>query len=115
MSSVVSEAVELGWIQANPCSSPRGLPSSKPSRKASFLTRDEIEALIGASDPRYQLLISLRGVHGAYVSLELFALRRRHIDQLHGRVRVEDAIKAWQQGQPGVRRDEVRQGPYGRP
>jgi integrase len=99
LSSIMSEAVELGWAQANPCSRARGLPSSKPSRKAAFLTRDEIEALITAMDPRYRLLLRSAAFTGLRQS-ELFALRRRHVDQLHGRVRVEDAIKAWQQGQP---------------
>jgi integrase len=99
LSSIMSEAVELGWASANPCSRARGLPSSKPSRKASFLTRAEIEALIAAIDPRYQLLIRCAAFTGLRQS-ELFALRRRHVDQLHGRVRVEDAIKAWQEGEP---------------
>jgi integrase len=99
LSSIMSEAVELGWASANPCSRARGLPSSKPSRKAAFLTRSEIEALIAATDPRYQLLIRCAAFTGLRQS-ELFALRRRHVNEMHGRVRVEDAIKAWQQGEP---------------
>ncbi len=99
LSSIMSEAVELGWAQANPCSRARGLPSSKPTRKSAFLTRTEIDALISAIDPRYGLLIRTAAYTGLRQS-ELFALRRRHVDELHGRVRVEEAIKAWQDGAP---------------
>jgi integrase len=99
LSSIMSEAVELGWAQANPCSRARGLPSSKPTRRAVFLTRDEITSLIDATDPRHQLLIRFAAYTGLRQS-ELFALRRRHVDELHGRVRVEDAIKEWKAGQP---------------
>ena len=99
MSSILRYAADENWMPANPCSHVRDMPSSKPSRKAAFLTREEIEALIEAMDPRYSLLVRFAAYTGLRQS-ELFALRRRHIDVLHNRVRVEESIKAWSNGVP---------------
>jgi integrase len=94
LSSILSEGVELGWIAANPASRVRGMPSSKRKRPPVFLSRAEAEELIGAIDPRYRLLLRFAAFTGLRQS-EVFALRRRHVDVLHGRVRVEEAIKEW--------------------
>lgn len=94
MSSIMRYAADESWTSANPCSRVRDMPSSKPSRKAAFLTRDEIDALTAAIDPRYQLLVLFAAFTGLRQS-EIFALRRRHIDERHGRVHVEEAITEW--------------------
>lgn len=94
LSSIMSEAVELGLTPANPCTRVRGLPSSKSKRKPTFLTREEIERLIAATDERYRLLVRFASLTGLRQS-EVLALRRRHVNVLHGRVRVEEAIKEW--------------------
>jgi integrase len=108
LSSILSEGVELGWIAANPASRVRGLPSGKRKRPPVFLTRDEAEALIAATDPRYRLLVRFAMFTGLRQS-EVFALRRRHVDVLHGRVRVEEAIKEWAKvaGEPRAPREPV--------
>ncbi len=99
LSSIMRYAADENWTPANPCSRVRDMPSSKPSRKAAFVTRKEIDKLIEAMDPRYRLMIRFAAYTGLRQS-EIFALRRRHVDVLHGRVRVEEAIKAWANGAP---------------
>jgi integrase len=99
LSSIMSEAVELGLTPANPCARVRGLPSSKSQRQPAFLSRDEIERLVAAIYPQYQLMVRCAAYTGLRQS-ELLALRRRHVNVLHGRVRVEEAIKEWRDGAP---------------
>lgn len=99
LSSIMSEAVELGLTPANPCSRVRGLPSSKSQRQPAFLTRDEIERVLTALYPHYQLMVRCAAFTGLRQS-ELLALRRKHVNLLHGRIRVEEAIKEWRNGEP---------------
>jgi integrase len=108
LSSILTEGVELEWIPANPARRVRGMPSAKRQRQPVFLTRPEAEALIAATDPRYQLLIRFAVFTGLRQS-EVFALRRRHVDVLHGRVQVEEAIKEWRKvaDQPRAPREPV--------
>ncbi len=98
LSSVMTEAVESEWIAVNPCYRQRKLlGSSEATRKAQFLTRDELERLIAAMDPKYQLMIRFAAYTGARQS-EILALQRRHCNLMHGEIRVERAVKQWVDG-----------------
>lgn len=99
LSAVLSEAVEIGLLPANPARRVRGMPSSRPLRKPVFLTPAEVRTLADAMPERYRLLVLTAGFTGLRSS-ELLALRRRHVDVLHGRIRVEEAIKEWKGGEP---------------
>jgi integrase len=48
---------------------------------------------------RYRVLVLTAAYTGARAS-ELYALRRKDIDVLHGRIYIRDAIKGWENGAP---------------
>ncbi len=98
LSSICTEAVELGLMRANPCARLRGLP---PVRTAEMhcLTAEEVARLADAITPRYRVLI-ITAAHTGLRASELHALRRRDVDLLRGRIHVRDAIKGWVDGKP---------------
>jgi len=91
LSAILAEAVELGYLKANPCSGAKGLPRS-PRREMLFLTADEVRELAESVLPRYRVLVYTAAYTGLRAS-ELVGLRWRSVDLLHAKLTVEEAIK----------------------
>lgn len=95
--SVCRVAVEQRCIAADPCEAVR-LPK-KGSRSAGgtpkrmlFLSPGEVRALAGAMPSRFRLPVYVAAYTGLRAG-ELWGLRRRDADRLHGVLRVERALK----------------------
>lgn len=91
LSALFTEGIRSGVVRVNPCARQR-LP--RIERKASVIVGvDEAEALAGsAAMTRDQVAIRLAFYTGVRAG-ELWALRRRDVDLLHGRLLVGRALK----------------------
>jgi integrase len=86
--TILGTAVEDEVIVKNPCVL-KGAGIERPAERP-VATVAQVQALAGIVDERYRCMVLL----GTYASLrlgELSALRRRHIDFLHGRINVVEA------------------------
>ena len=84
-------AVERRNIGSNPCEAVR-LPKQTSPREKLFLAPAEVRQLAEAMPAHYRIPVYV----AAYVGLragELWALRRRDVDLIHGVIRVERALK----------------------
>jgi integrase len=90
LSSVLSEAVELGMLRVNPATKLR-LPAP-PARDQTTLTAGEVNALADAIDPHYRVLIYVAAYTGLRAG-ELWAMRRRDVDVLRGQLHVRQTVK----------------------
>lgn len=90
MSSVLSEAVELGILRVNPAVRMK-LPSP-PRRDMTVLTAEEVRTLAEAIDPHYKVLIYTAAYTGLRAG-ELWALRRMDVDPLRGVLHVRQTVK----------------------
>ncbi|MBK9180971.1 MAG: site-specific integrase [Acidimicrobiales bacterium] len=87
--AVLATAVDDGLIYRNPCKVVGGGAEASPERP--IPTVPEVWALAGAVDGRWRALV----LTAAFCSLrwgELVYLRRRHVDLLHGTIRVEGSV-----------------------
>jgi integrase len=91
LSGVLAEAVELGYVRANPCAGMKGLPRVE-RREMLFLERDEVRMLADAINPNYRALVWTASLTGLRAG-ELLALRWKNVDLLHGRLTVTQALK----------------------
>jgi integrase len=95
--SVLRLATERRYIPVNPCDAIR-LPRRSAYgdkgelREMLFLTAAEVAAVAEAIDPHYKTLIYTAAYSGLRAG-ELGGLRRRDVDTLHGRLRVQRALK----------------------
>lgn len=90
LSSVLSEAVELGMIRVNPAMRMR-LPA--PAKQdMTILTAPEVRALADGIDAHYRTAILIAANTGMRAG-ELWALRRRDVDLLRGVIRVRQCVK----------------------
>ena len=90
LSSVLSEAVELGMLRVNPAMRMR-LPA--PVHKdMTVLTAQEVHDLAAAVDPHYRALVYTAAYTGLRAG-ELWALRRKDIDPLRGVLHVRHTVK----------------------
>jgi integrase len=90
LSSVLSEAVELGLIRVNPAMRMRLPAPAKQSQ--TILTAEEVRTLADAIDPHYKTLILLAANTGMRAG-ELWALRRKDVDLLRGVIHVRQVVK----------------------
>jgi integrase len=91
LSSVLSEAVELELMPANPCTRMRGLPTERHN-EPTFLSAEQVRTLAEAVPAHYRTAIYTAAYTGLRAS-ELWALRRKDVDTLRGVVHVRQAIK----------------------
>src|ERR1700686_1671731 len=93
LSAILSEAVEVELLPANPCARMRGLPTVRYEEPA-FLNAEQIRALADALlSPTHKLLIYTAAYTGLRAG-ELAGLRRKDVDLLRGVVHVKQALKA---------------------
>jgi integrase len=97
LQSVLKLAVQRRYITVNPCESvqlPRKDSFARDHQPAEmlFLTAAEVQALADAITPQHRVLIWTAAYTGMRAG-ELYGLQRKHIDVLHGRIRVERALK----------------------
>jgi integrase len=90
LSSVLSEAVEMGMIRVNPAMRMKLPPP--PTRDMCILTADEIRKLADAIDPHYKTAVLLDANTGMRAS-ELWALRRKDVDLLRGVIHIRQTVK----------------------
>lgn len=92
LSAIMSEAVELELLPANPCTRMRGLPTVRTEEPV-FLTAEQVRTLAERTPSHYRLLVYMAAYTGLRAG-ELAALRRRDVDLLRGVVQVQRALKA---------------------
>ena len=90
--AVLSEAVELDLLPANPCTRMRGLPAVRTEEPV-FLNADQIRALAEATPEHFRLLVYMAAYTGLRAG-ELAGLRRKDVDLLRGVLHVRQALKA---------------------
>jgi len=90
LSSVLSEAVELGMLRVNPALRLR-LPAPR-TRDMTVLTAAEVNTLANAVDPHYRVVIYVAAYTGMRAG-EIWALRRRDVDLLRGKLHVRQTVK----------------------
>lgn len=92
LSQVMRVAVERRYIGANPCDSVR-LPKRRGAKQEHlFLMPHEVAALADAIDPHWRVAIYTAAYTGVRAG-ELWALRRKRLDLLHGTLRIEESLK----------------------
>jgi integrase len=90
MSSVLSEAVEMGMIRVNPAMRMR-LPAPAKG-DMTILTASEVNQLANGIDKHYRVAILLAANTGMRAG-ELWALRRQDVDLLRGVIHVRQCVK----------------------
>jgi integrase len=90
LSSVLSEAVEMGMIRVNPAMRMKLPPP--PKRDMCILTAGEIRKLADAIDPHYRVAVLLAANTGMRAG-ELWALRRKDVDLLRGVIHIRETVK----------------------
>ncbi|HEX4436678.1 MAG TPA: tyrosine-type recombinase/integrase [Solirubrobacteraceae bacterium] len=90
LSSVLSEAVEMGMIRVNPAMRMR-LPAPAKG-DMTILTAAEVRCLADAVDQHYRVAILLAANTGMRAG-ELWALRRRDVDLLRGVIHLRQSVK----------------------
>lgn len=91
LSAILSEAVELELLPANPCTRMRGLPTVR-TEEAVFLNAEQVRTLAEATPQHYRLLVYMAAYTGLRAG-ELAGLRRKDVDLLRGVVQVRQALK----------------------
>lgn len=90
LSSVLSEAVELGMIRVNPALRMR---LAAPARRdMTVLTAKEVGALAEGINAHYRVLVYVAAYTGMRAG-ELWALRRQDVDLLRGVIHVRQTVK----------------------
>jgi integrase len=108
--SALNVAVEHRYITANPCDAVR-LPrrsaygDNGTNRPNVVLEAAEVAMVAEAITPHYRVLIYTAAYSGLRAG-ELGALRRRHIDLLHGKLHVHGALKEINSTSPSLHDDE---------
>jgi integrase len=92
LSAILSEAVELELLPANPCTRMRGLPTVR-SDEPVFLNAEQVRTLAEAMPQHYRLFIYTAAYTGLRAG-ELAGLRRKDVDLLRGVVQVRKPLKA---------------------
>jgi integrase len=91
LSAILSEAVELELLAANPCTRMRGLPTVRTEEPV-FLNAEQVHTLAEATPQHYRLLVYMAAYTGLRAG-ELAGLRRKDVDLLRGVVQVRQALK----------------------
>jgi integrase len=91
LSAILSEAVELDLLPANPCTRMRGLPTVRTEEPV-FLSIEQVRTLGEAMPKHYRLLVYVAAYTGLRAG-ELAGLRRKDVDLLRGVVHVRQALK----------------------
>ncbi len=93
LSAILSEAVELELLPANPCTRMRGLPTVR-NEEPMFLNAEQVRVLAEAMpSPTDKLLVYTAAYTGLRAG-ELAGLRRKDVDLLRGVVQVRQSLKA---------------------
>jgi integrase len=93
LSAIMSEAVELELLAANPCTRMRGLPAHRHQEPV-FLNAEQVRQLAERMPtPAYRVLVYTAAYTGLRAG-ELAAVRRRDVDLLRGVVQVRQALKS---------------------
>ncbi len=93
LSAVLSEAVELELLQANPCTRMRGLPSLRHEEPV-FLNAEQVRALAERMPRASDKLLVYTAAYTGLRAGELAGLRRKDVDLLRGVVQVRQALKS---------------------
>lgn len=93
--TILGTAVEDGLLHRNPCLV-HGAAVERPKERP-IATIDEIYALADAITPCFRALVLLATFTGLRLG-ELRALKRRHLDLLHGQVRVLEQLQELRDG-----------------
>ena len=96
-SSLLSEAVDAGYLRANPCTRKSRTRRTSylprvPEGERRFLSRDELYALADAFDPRYRAFVILGGYLGPRWG-ELAGLKRQHANLLKRELRLVGSLE----------------------
>jgi integrase len=92
LSAILSEAVELDLLPANPCTRMRGLPPNRHQEPV-FLSAEQVRTLAERMpSDTYRLLVYMAAYTGLRAG-ELAGLRRKDVDLLRGVVQVRQALK----------------------
>lgn len=106
LSAIMSEAVELELLAANPCTRMRGLPTVRTEEPV-FLKAEQVRTLAEKMRHHtYKLLIYMAAYTGLRAS-ELAGLRRKDVDLLRGVVHVRLPLKALDVKRPDGSRGPV--------
>jgi integrase len=92
LSAIMSEAVELDIIPANPCTRMRGLPPNR-HQEPTFLNASEVRTLADAMPTDATRLLVYMAAYTGLRAGELAGLRRQDVDLLRGVVQVRQALK----------------------
>jgi integrase len=92
LSAIMSEAVELNIIAANPCTRMRGLPTVRHQEQV-FLNAEQVRTLAESMPTDQDKLLVYTAAYTGLRSGELCALRRKDVDTLRGVVHVRQALK----------------------
>lgn len=98
LSAILSEAVELELLPANPCTRMRGLPTVRTEEPV-FLNAEQVRVLAEAMPQHYRVFVYTAAYTGLRAS-ELAGLRRKDVDLLRGVVQVRKPLKALDVEQP---------------
>jgi integrase len=93
LSAIMSEAVELEIVPANPCLRMRGLPPARHQEPV-FLNAEQVRALAEAMPLKQYTLLVYTAAYTGLRAGELAALRRKDVDLLRGVIQVRQALKA---------------------
>ncbi len=92
LSAIMTEAVELNIIAANPCTRMRGLPPTS-HQEPTFLRAEQVRTLAEAMPTTTHRLLVYTAAYTGLRAGELAGLRRRDVDLLRGVVQVRQALK----------------------
>jgi integrase len=93
LSAILSEAVELELLQANPCTRMRGLPTVRHEEPV-FLNAEQVRALAERMSRASDKLLVYTAAYTGLRAGELAGLRRKDVDLLRGVVQVRQALKS---------------------
>ncbi len=93
LSAILSEAVELELLAANPCTRMRGLPANRHEEPV-FLNAEQVRVLAETMPRGTDKLLIYMAAYTGLRAGELAGLRRRDVDLLRGVVQVRQALKA---------------------
>lgn len=89
LSQLMSQAVENGLRATNPCAGAK--PPRLPETGPQVLTEGQVAAIVAAVPVPYDLLVEILAYAGLRIG-EAFALRRKRVDLLNGRIVVAESL-----------------------
>jgi hypothetical protein len=91
LNRVLAAAVDDELLGRNPLSPIK--PPRSATQEMRFITHDDVATLVAAVDERYRAMVFV-AAYGGLRAGELIALKRRHVDLLHGTVTVVEQVRS---------------------